>query len=116
MKIVHYSQAEARTFDNPPAKGVTGRVVIGKMDGAVHFCMRVFELAPGGHTPFHVHEWEHEIFVHRGNGVVFRQGEWIQVSQGSVVYIPGNEEHQMKNAGEEPFVFVCLVPSGVPEL
>jgi quercetin dioxygenase-like cupin family protein len=116
MKIIHYSQAETKRFDNGPAKGVTGRVVIGKADGALNFCMRVFELASGGHTPLHTHEWEHEIFIHSGKGVVFQQGKWVDAAPGNVVYIPGNEEHQMKNAGDEPFIFVCLIPSGVAEL
>lgn len=116
MKIIHYKQAQAKVFDTDPAKGVTGRVAIGKADGAANFCMRVFELAPGGHTPLHTHPWEHEVFIHSGKGVVFQEGDWVEVSSGSVVFIPGNEEHQMKNAGNEPFIFVCSIPSGVAEL
>jgi quercetin dioxygenase-like cupin family protein len=41
-------------------------VVIGKQDGAQNFSMRVFEIAPGGHTPKHAHPWEHEMFIMRG--------------------------------------------------
>ena len=59
MKVINYAEAPAKTFDNDVAKGVTGRVVIGKADKADNFCMRVFTLAPGGHTPRHSHEWEH---------------------------------------------------------
>jgi quercetin dioxygenase-like cupin family protein len=33
-----------------------------------------------------------------------------------VVFIPGNEEHQLKNAGDELFTFVCVIPAGAPEL
>lgn len=116
MKIIHYREGQGRVFDKLPAKGVTGRVVIGKADGAANFCMRVFELAPGGHTPLHTHDWEHEIFIHSGKGVAFREGKWIDLVPGNVVFIPGKEEHQMKNVGEEPFIFACLIPSGVAEL
>ena len=59
MKIIHYSEAEGRDFGSP-AKDVIGRVVVGKADGADNFCMRIFELAPGGYTPRHAHPWEHE--------------------------------------------------------
>ncbi|MCJ7496504.1 MAG: hypothetical protein MUP68_20065 [Deltaproteobacteria bacterium] len=40
----------------------------------------------------------------------------MPLSAGHVVFIPPNEEHQLKNVSEEPFVFGCVIPSGVPEL
>ena len=116
MKIIHYPQAPVHTFDSHPAKGVAGRVVIGKDDGAKNFCMRIFELSPGGQTPCHAHDWEHEIFVHSGNGQVLRNGSWENVEKANVVFIPGNEEHQFKNTGDETLVFVCLIPAGAPEI
>jgi quercetin dioxygenase-like cupin family protein len=78
--------------------------------------MRVFEIAPGGHTPLHTHEWEHEMFVHGGEGEVFGNGGRQPLSAGKVVFIPGNEEHQMHNTGKEPLIVVCLVPGSAPEL
>jgi quercetin dioxygenase-like cupin family protein len=116
VKVIHYSDAPAKRFDTLPAKGVTGRVVIGKDDGARNFCMRVFELSSGGHTPLHVHDWEHEIFVHAGEGSVFKEGAWVPLSPGNVVFISSNEEHQIRNTGSAPLVFVCLIPSGVAEI
>ncbi len=116
MKVIHYSEAEAKKYPSEQAKGATGRVVIGKADGAGKFCMRVFEIAGGGLTGKHAHEWEHEVFVHSGRGAILREGEWVSLSTGSVVFIQRNEEHQLKNTGEEPFVFVCVIPSGAPEL
>lgn len=116
MKIIHYTDIEAKVFSGDAVKGVAGRVFIGQADGARNFCMRAFELAAGGYTLRHKHEWEHEIFVYQGEGSLFRDGEWIPISSGNVVFIPPNEEHQMKNVGETPFTFVCLIPSGAPEL
>jgi quercetin dioxygenase-like cupin family protein len=78
--------------------------------------MRLFSVAKGGYSPRHSHDWEHEIFIHSGQGVVFCNDEWIPVSAGTALFVPGNEEHQLKNTGDEPLVFVCLIPSGVPEL
>jgi quercetin dioxygenase-like cupin family protein len=78
--------------------------------------MRVFELDEGGFTPRHEHDWEHEIFFHAGSGEVFMDGRWKPVEPGSVVFIPGNQEHQIKNSGGQPLIFVCLIPSGAPEL
>lgn len=116
MKIIQYKDAEAKRFDAENVKAVTGRVVIGGADGAKNFCMRVFELEPGGYTPRHSHDWEHEIFVHAGRGEAFSGGGWKELSPGSVLFIPGGEEHQIRNAGAETFVFVCLIPAGPPEL
>lgn len=116
MKIMPYIQAEATHFAGPEAQGVAARVAIGKNDGAGNFCMRVFEISPGGHTPKHTHAWEHEMFVHTGAGEIYGQGTWQPVQAGNVVFIPPNEEHQIRNTGKELLVVVCLVPSTAPEL
>jgi len=116
MKIIHYSEAEAKKYPSDQAKGATGRVVIGQADGAKKFCMRIFEISAGGITGKHAHEWEHEVFVHSGKGAILRGGKWAPLSAGSVVFIPGNEEHQLKNTGDELFTFVCVIPAGAPEL
>ncbi len=116
MKITKYSDIEAKTFESDAVKGVTGRVAIGKADGADHFCMRVFEVEKDGFTPKHIHDWEHEIFFHAGNAEVLIEKDWKAVSAGSVAFIPGNIEHQIRNTGESKLVFVCLVPAGAPEI
>jgi len=33
-----------------------------------------------------------------------------EISFGDVVYVPPNEIHQFKNAGDEPFGFICVIP------
>jgi len=116
MKIENYQNSPIHKYNGEAAKGVTGRVVIGKEDKAENFCMRVFTVAPGGFTPRHTHKWEHEVFIHSGKGQVWQKGEWRNVQSGTVVFIPGHEEHQFMNGGGEDFVFVCLIPSGIPEI
>lgn len=116
MKVKNVRDIAPAHFDNEVAKGVTGRVAIGRDDGAPNFCMRMFDLAPGGHTPRHSHEWEHEIFFHAGQGEVFSNGSWEPVQAGFAVFVPGGEEHQIRNAGDTPLTFLCLIPSGVQEL
>ncbi len=116
MKIMPYTTAEAKKFDAAAVKGVTGRVVIGREDGASNFCMRVFELDKDGFTPRHSHDWEHEIFFHAGDGEVWCNGQWKPVFAGHIAFIPGGEEHQIRNAGDAKLVFACLIPKGPPEL
>jgi quercetin dioxygenase-like cupin family protein len=116
MKIIHYKESEIKTYSGNAPKGVAGRVVIGKDDGARDLCMRVFELEPGIYTGKHAHEWEHEVFVHAGKGSILRDGRWTPFAVGSVIFIPGGEEHQLRNDGNEPLTFVCVIPTGPPEM
>lgn len=116
MLVKIYSEIEPTAYNNETVKGVAARVVLGKQDGANNFCMRVFEIAPGGNTPLHTHDWEHEMFFHSGEGEVFGNGKWNKVQAGSVVLVPGNEEHQIRNSGKQILKVVCLIPSTAPEL
>jgi quercetin dioxygenase-like cupin family protein len=116
MKIRQFADVRATHFDKPEIKGVAARVVIGKDDGANNFCMRVFDISPGGHTPKHAHDWEHEMFVHAGEGEIYGNGQWNQVRPGNVLFMPSNEEHQIRNSGKESLIIVCLVPAKAPEL
>ena len=116
MKIIDYASVTPTLIDNDYAKAVAARVVIGKDDGAGHFCMRIFEIMPGGYSPKHAHAWEHEIFIHAGVGEAYGNGKWHPVKPGTVLFVPPGEEHQIRNAGRQRLVFACLIPSGVPEL
>ena len=116
MKIVNYKDVLPIVMDNEKVKNVAGRLMIGKEDGAENFCMRVFEMGPDGHTPKHAHDWEHEVFVHSGNGEIFIQDQWRPLKEGSAIFVPANIEHQFRNTSKKPFTFVCLIPSGAPEL
>lgn len=116
MKVVNYKEILPTAMDNDMVKHVAGRVLIGKEDGADNFCMRIFEMKQNGYTPKHTHAWEHEIFVHTGNGEAFIDGTWYPVSAGSAIFVPPNVEHQFRNTQPELFTFVCLIPEGAPEL
>ncbi len=116
MTVSNYNDVLPVIMNNDIVKNVAGRIMIGKEDGANNFCMRVFEMGKNGYTPRHTHNWEHEVFVHTGEGKVFIENKWHPVSTGSAIFIPANIEHQFKNTSDELFTFVCLIPSGAPEL
>ena len=116
MKVMHYTEAKTHNIGGSVTTGKIGRVLIGKDDGARNFCMRMFELAQGTTSPQHSHEWEHEMFIHSGKGEVFCDGSWLPVETGSAIFIPGNEVHQLRNSSDKPLVFICLIPSGPPEM
>lgn len=116
MKIIDYKDVLPRELTAATMHGVTGRVLIGKADGADHFCMRMIEVAPGGVIPRHKHPWEHQQFFHSGHGRLLRDGDWVDVGPGSVAYIPPDAEHSIENTGGEPLLLICLVPDFAPEL
>ncbi|MBT7261277.1 MAG: cupin domain-containing protein [Desulfobacula sp.] len=116
MKVVNYKDVLPVVMDNEMVKNVAGRLIIGKQDGASNFCMRLFEMGKEGFTPRHTHAWEHEVFVQAGKGEVFIENKWHPVSAGSAIFVPANIVHQFRNISEQAFIFVCLIPSGAPEL
>jgi len=47
----------------------------------------------------------------KGRARVLLGWEVHEVEPGDVVYIPQNEQHQFENTGDEPFGFLCVIPS-----
>ncbi len=94
----------------PYGQGIKKRVMIGPRQGAPNFVMRIFELPPGASSPYHSHDWEHEVFVLAGRGVVVSEGEEISVKPEDAILISPDEKHALKNTGQDTFRFMCLVP------
>ncbi len=110
MKIVHYSEVPAED-PGGETRGVTIRRVISAQDGALNFHLRVFEVAPGGHTPLHSHPWEHEIFFLSGEGELVAEGGGTATGPGTAAFVPAQELHQIRNPGAQPLRFICVVPA-----
>jgi quercetin dioxygenase-like cupin family protein len=109
MKSYHYTEIE--NLDVPePAEKVKIRWLVNEKQGASNFAMRRFEVAPGGSTPYHAHEWEHEVYVLEGDAVAVSKNGEAPIGPGSVVFVEPNEEHNFKNTGEKNLVFLCMIP------
>ena len=70
--------------------------------------MRVFDLVPGAATPYHQHEWEHEVFIVAGKGVVKSEQGDRPFATGDTIFIPVNEHHCF--VAETTVQFVCVIP------
>jgi quercetin dioxygenase-like cupin family protein len=92
-------------------KGVVKQVLIGPADGAPNFSMRQFTVDPGGYTFYHIHEYEHEIFVLRGSGIARSGGEEVAFSADTAIFVKPGEIHQIINDSTEELVFLCLIPN-----
>ncbi len=107
---MNYKGVPAQDVAEEGAAGTKIRWLIAEKDGAPNFAMRLFEMAPGGHTPLHAHPWEHEVFVIRGRGLVVRGGSEARIAPGDFVFIEPNETHQFRNHGRAMLSFICVIP------
>lgn len=109
MKVFDYTEIPAQKAEEG-AENITVRWLISKDIGAENFAMRLFEMGVGGYSPFHQHDWEHEVFILEGEGVLRTEQGDIPFRKGSVVFVLPNERHQFRNTGQSPVKFLCSIP------
>ena len=111
MKIEKSGNVRKSPVESEGAKDVAIRWLICKDDGAENFAMRMFELAPAGHTPLHTHPHEHEVFVVEGQGSFVYEGREHHFERDYVIFVPGGKEHQFKNTGNSVLRMLCIIPA-----
>jgi len=89
------------------AKGVKVKYLLHKGVGANRIQLRLFTIEVGGYTPREKHAHEHEVYMLKGKALVKGGDKEVLVTQGNVIFIPSNEEHQFKNVGNEEVEFLC---------
>jgi quercetin dioxygenase-like cupin family protein len=110
MKKFAYTEIEAETVEKQ-SKNLKVRWLITKETGAENFAMRLFEMGSGGHTPLHSHDWEHEVFILEGEGLVICGEDARLFRPGDVIFISPNEKHQFRNTGKQLVKLLCLIPN-----
>lgn len=109
--IRNLGEVSPRPVDMEGVRGVKMALMVGREHGAPHFSLRQFIVEPGGHTPRHSHDYEHEVYVVNGGGTILLNGREQQIKAGDVIYVPADHEHQFKaQQGEAGLQFLCLVP------
>jgi len=108
MLVRNREEVEPVTYSGD-AVGVEMRPLITEREGAPTFAMRVFTLDADGHTPYHAHTWEHEVYILKGTGSVRGSGGERALRPGDSVYVKPQEDHQFR-AGAEGLQFICCVP------
>lgn len=113
MHLVDVETCEIDDVETEGAEGVTIQWLLDEPGcGAPNFAMRRFVVVPGGHTPRHTHDWEHEVYIVRGTGEVVHSQGVSCVAPDTAIFIEPGEVHQFRNTGVEPLEFLCLVPNG----
>jgi quercetin dioxygenase-like cupin family protein len=110
VKICLYTDVPSEVIGHQAAGASMRWLIDNSHDGAPVYALRMIELAPSGHTLHHQHAYEHQIFVLEGQGRVFTDGVWHPVGPGHVVFLPGGIEHELVNAGDSSFRFLCGDP------
>lgn len=111
MKVKPIVEHDQRDVMMEGASGIRMRMLAGPEDGAANFHMRHFQVEPGGHSPHHQHDYEHEILILKGSGTARSEQGEREFSAGDVIWVPANEKHQFRNTGAEPLEFICLIPA-----
>lgn len=114
MLIRNINDSEMTPVTMPGVQGATMAMMVGRADGAPNFALRQFKVEPGGFTPRHSHDYEHEVVILEGSGTVLLEGQERPIRAGDIIYVPAEQEHQFKAApGGTPTAglrFLCLVP------
>jgi len=91
-------------------KGVIFRQLLAKNVDAPNFYLRLFDVEPGGNTPLHAHDWEHEVFVVSGRGKIVLADSEHTLHEGDAVLVQANETHQFVNDSESLMRMICVIP------
>ncbi|MEM8737164.1 MAG: cupin domain-containing protein [Planctomycetota bacterium] len=98
----------------PGVKDVVMRLMFGREHAPPHFAMRRFTVAPGGETPKHAHNDEHQALIVAGQARVYDDtADTLRtVNPGNTLYIPANQTHQFQNQHpNQPLEFICMAPT-----
>ncbi len=121
MSVVHRFTGEAnalnwegarhREYDAPGVVGASGKVLIGRDDGADNFVFRYFRVLPGGNTVLEHHLHDHGVLILHGRARVRLGDASFEVGPNDLVYISPNDVHQFHTLGDEPLGFLCVIPN-----
>ena len=109
MKIKKRSELVKEEITDSQAKGINFYPVITERDGAPNFAMRLFEIEAFGNTPYHAHEWEHEVYIIDGQGFILGENKKLRIEKNDFIFVEPMETHQFV-AGEEGLKMICVVP------
>ena len=89
---------------------VTMKQLVGKEDGAEKTALHEIKILKGGRTSVHSHNWQHQMFVTYGNGLLLMGGKPVPIQKGDVLVIPRGEAHGLEQRGRAPLVILTVTP------
>lgn len=110
MKVVLKGQRTPQQAKMAGAEGVSTAKLIGADEGSPIAGMRLFEIVPGGKTPWHTHDWEHVIYGVQGQGTLKTEHGDAVFGPGDSLLVEPDELHNFLNTGKGILRFICVVP------
>jgi quercetin dioxygenase-like cupin family protein len=112
MKTIRLADITKTPMTLEGAEKVFKQLPISSVDGSPSFSFRVFTIEPGGHTPYHSHDFEHLNYIIEGQGaLVNAEGKESPVKSGDFALVLPGEKHQYRNTSDtNAFVMICAVP------
>ncbi len=107
MYVTSVDKVREYSLTKEGTRGVKVKYLLHKGVGAKRIQLRLFTIEVGGYSLLEKHAHEHEVYVLKGKALVRGGNKEALASQGSVIFIPSNEEHQFKNVGNELLQFLC---------
>ena len=80
------------SFSNP---------ILGSSDGVPTVVSLYHDHLPGESSKHHSHDWEHQVYITRGNGILWVDGEEYKIKEGDFIIVPANSTHHFHNNGKE---------------
>ena len=112
MYTVNANEMPTSKVESEGAERTEIQWLLAESDGAPNFALRRFIISPGGHTPQHTHDWEHEVYILRGEGVLITEQGEVPLGPDQAILIAPGESHQFRCAGPENLEMLCIVPNG----
>ena len=109
--IGHTNNSQMNQVTHPDAKAAQIKALIGPPEGWDSHVLRELEVAAGGYTMKHQHDWPHINYVLAGSGTLFLDGVEHPLTAGSIAYVPNHALHQFKASDDESLRFICIVPT-----
>ena len=110
--VIDPAGVPALSIEEPGARGMTLQwLTADDLERSPRFCTRRITLAPGGHTPQRDTPWEHQLHVLSGKGLLSERERATPLAPGSTVLVREGLRFRVENAGDEPLVYLDVIPS-----
>lgn len=109
--MIHKRISTIESIEQKAGRGVRMQMLL-SLTEAPNFAMRCFTIEAGGFMPHHTNTVEHEQYVLSGSARVKCGDETFEACAGDVLFIPAGVAHSYETIGDEPYVFLCLIPKG----
>jgi quercetin dioxygenase-like cupin family protein len=107
-----WEDVKSKSYPDGAAKGASGKIMIGRDEGAEYFVFRYFHVEPGGHSTmddYHAHD--HGVLILHGRALLKVEDEEYELGPRDIAYISPWEHHSLTTIGAEPLGFLCVIPN-----